>query len=248
MYLSYLFTSLSVSVLASAAIISKRSSVSTTNLPSGWAYQGCYSDSVSHRVLSGASYASGTSMTDEGCMTYCAGAGFPVAGVEYSQECYCDYELDASASKEAETDCNMPCSGNSSELCGGSNRLNVYQLSTSTKPSPEPIPTGWSALGCFTDNVSMRTLSQGQAVAGGYTNMSVANCISACQSAGYGLAGLEYSQECFCDNKLQNEGVCASDQTTCNMRCKGNSAGTCGGPNRLSMYGSSNAVAPCSEQ
>ena len=81
--------------------------------------------------------------------------------------------------------CDMACSGNSSEYCGGPNHLNLHQLSSVISSAPEPILTGWSSLGCFTDSVSARTLAAGQSVQGGYANMTIADCLEACQSAGY---------------------------------------------------------------
>ena len=172
--------------------------------------------------------------------------GFQYAGIEYGDECYCDNSIKNDASSVS-SGCSMPCSGNSSEYCGGPNRLNLYQLPSAIAPSAGVLPAGWSALGCFTDNVSARILTQGQPVLGGYLNMTIWNCLNACQGAGYSLAGVEYSQECYCGSQIKNDGPCALDQATCNMPCKGNSAETCGGPNRLNMYeyGGSSAVASC---
>ena len=45
-------------------------------------------------------------------------------------------------------DCNTPCTGNSRESCGASNRLNVFS-DGSAGPSNPPI-LGYSYLGCFT--------------------------------------------------------------------------------------------------
>ena len=43
--------------------------------------------------------------------------------------------------------------------------------------------------------------------------------------------------EIDCDNSLQNGGTIAPDgNLQCNMKCDGNSAETCGGPNRLDLY------------
>ena len=40
-----------------------------------------------------------------------------------------------------------------------------------------------------------------------------------------------------CDNKLENGGGPAPNGNTgCDMACSGNSAETCGGPNRLDLY------------
>ena len=65
--------------------------------------------------------------------------------------------------------------------------------------------------------------------------MTIENCINACRSHGYDFAGLEYSQECYCDDFIKNSGICIS-QTKCNMHCSGNSAELCGGSNALNVY------------
>lgn len=64
--------------------------------------------------------------------------------------------------------------------------------------------------------------------------MTIPACTAACQAAGYTLAGLEYSQECWCDNAVGGQGAPASDG--CNMACKGDGSTLCGGPNRLNVY------------
>lgn len=49
------------------------------------------------------------------------------AGVEYARECYCAASLPSSASLASSAgSCNMLCTGNSKEYCGGSSVLNVY--------------------------------------------------------------------------------------------------------------------------
>lgn len=190
----------------------------------------------------------------------------------------------------------MVCAGNSSEYCGGPNRLDVYgygfpkpdasstissstsslstlssaatteisttsstsaaisttsmAVSTSTLPtssstSSAPPTTsssttsiaGWSFLGCYTDSVTARSLSVGMAVPGGPAAMTVELCQAACQAAGYVLAGVEYAQECYCDNTFKNGGGPAPDgNALCDMACNGNPAETCGGPDRLDAY------------
>jgi hypothetical protein len=52
-------------------------------------------------------------------------------------------------------------------------------LSTSTRSS-SPTSSGWTFLGCYTDNVSM----------------TVEACQSTCLGLGYSLAGVEYADEC----------------------------------------------------
>jgi glucan 1,3-beta-glucosidase len=72
---------------------------------------------------------------------------------------------------------------------------------TSTSSSP-PTSSGWVFLGCYTDSVSARTLSQHPAVAGGASATTIEACQAVCHSLGYSLAGVEYTDECCKRNAL----------------------------------------------
>ena len=176
MHSEYLFAALSLFAVTTATSTAKRQLAS--NLPTGWTYQGCYSDAVSDRVLSGASYTNASSMTQESCITYCSSAGYSVAGVEYSDECYCDHELASSSTKEADADCNMACSGDSAEVCGAGNRLTVF--STEAAPIANPGPDGWAFLGCYSDSTGARTLRYRESVSSD-SGLSVAQCTATCR-------------------------------------------------------------------
>jgi glucan 1,3-beta-glucosidase len=67
---------------------------------------------------------------------------------------------------------------------------------TSTSSSSAPTSSGWTFLGCYTDSVSARTLSQRFDVAGGASAMTIEACKAVCHSNGYSLAGVEYADEC----------------------------------------------------
>lgn len=88
---------------------------------------GCYTETTGVRALSGASAFSETEMTVEACGTYCLNSGFTWFGVEYGAECYCGNGLSVESNPADDTDCNMACSGAATEICGGSNRLSVFQ-------------------------------------------------------------------------------------------------------------------------
>ncbi|OBT50969.1 hypothetical protein VE04_08835 [Pseudogymnoascus sp. 24MN13] len=217
-------------------------SVNTASLPANWSYKGCYVDSVAARVLSGSAYNSDT-QTEEACASYCDTKGFKYAGVEYGVECYCGNALTSALG--AETDCAMTCGGDANELCGGPNRMNVFEntaISAST-PVTTPVPAntnvavaGWTAGGCYTDTVAARSLPQGVPVAGN-APMTVELCLAACQAAGYKIAGVEYASQCYCGNAFANGGALAPDgNALCNMPCDGNAAETCGGPDRLNVF------------
>ncbi|KAG7050936.1 WSC domain-containing protein [Colletotrichum scovillei] len=218
---------------ANAASIARRDVRASSTLQTGWSYSGCYTDN-NHgiRQLSRDGYRDYSAMTEESCIAFCSSKGYPVAGVEYSSECYCDYQLASTSQKKPEADCNMPCSGDSLEACGGSDRLSVFTNGVAA-PVINPGPPGWSSLGCQNDP-GPRLLSYRTGVVAGDSKMSVLQCTNACQAAGYSLAGVEYSSECYCDNQLRNTGSSGFDG--CNMLCSGNSSEYCGGPNRINVY------------
>src|SRR5262249_23630652 len=97
----------------------------------GYMYQGCFTDpSAAQRVLSGYS-TSGTSMTQELCVSACKGKGMKYAGVEFGKECYCSNVLGLVANggkgvQTTEGDCSMLCAGDKGELCGGRSRIAVW--------------------------------------------------------------------------------------------------------------------------
>lgn len=141
------------------------------------------------------------------------------------------------------TDCNFPCVGNSSEFCGASGRLTVYQFNTtlsSTSPPSTPssatdLPSGWDYSGCWIDGAQGRVLTHQEP---DNQNLTVESCVAACIGLNYNVAGMEYSSECFCDNFIENGGALATSPADCNMPCTGNSSEICGAGNRLSVYAS----------
>lgn len=95
----------------------------------GYTSLGCYQDFYpSGRTLNGYSLIS-SSMTLELCEITCNQQGFPIAGVENGDECYCGNAITLCATQVSSSSCSMTCAGNNKEICGGSNVLNVYAVS-----------------------------------------------------------------------------------------------------------------------
>jgi hypothetical protein len=109
-----------------------------------------YTDSVAARTLTanGASAGGGSVLTVALCTQACQAGGYILAGVEYSGECYCGNSISngGGPAPDGLTGCNMVCNGNSSEYCGGPNRLDVYGYGKQSTIAPP-----WSSLGCYTD-------------------------------------------------------------------------------------------------
>ncbi|KAF2025478.1 galactose oxidase [Setomelanomma holmii] len=188
-------------------------------------------------------------MTDAKCRDACRASGYVLAGTEYSGECYCDNQFRGSGgpASDGEAQCNMPCSGNQTEICGGSNRLTVFRYYTGGESSIQPsstsaapptatgLPLGFDYKGCYVDGPGFRIMNFQQA---DDQTMTIASCASKCATAGYEIAGMEYSYQCFCDNVIRMNGSLAASESECSTKCAGAASQTCGGPDRLSIWSS----------
>jgi len=81
----------------------------------------------------------GDAMDIDLCAQLCSDHGFPLAGVEYGHQCFCDHEVHANKPRNS-TGCTMPCSANASETCGGNLAVNVYKYACAGPATPTPAP------------------------------------------------------------------------------------------------------------
>ncbi|KAM0665520.1 hypothetical protein ACQRIU_005781 [Beauveria bassiana] len=122
-----------------------------------YAYSGCYVDNANGqgRAFPWPESIEPAKFTPEACIAACKAQGFPIAASEYAHECWCGNVLSRTV-KADEKDCNAPCGGDASKICGGGNRLSVYiakdlesnepcasgnpptSSSTSTAPTTQP--------------------------------------------------------------------------------------------------------------
>jgi WSC domain len=218
------------------------STSSSTAVPTGWTYQGCYADAYNNlgRTLM-YQQPDNAALTRESCISTCAGLGYPVAGMEYYTQCFCDTGLRNSAPKEPETDCNTACGGNSAEECGGPNRLSIYSNGPLPIYQPPSIPKtvsggNWTYVGCLVDNTNQVRALPHQVV---ITNNTVENCLNTCGQYGYMVGGPEYGDECYCgtDGDYQANGAVLAPDTDCQvMACPGNASEYCANGNRIAYY------------
>ncbi|KAH8592518.1 WSC domain-containing protein [Bisporella sp. PMI_857] len=229
-------------VLASALLLSTANGqpVETTDVQQptevlGYAYSGCFTEPSNARALSASSYVDDL-MTLEKCAVACS--SFNVFGVEYGRECWCGNALNSGSLMAPENDCNFSCPGNSSQICGAGNRLNVYTKpssqptsTTSTAPAPTSTSTSqYEALGCYTEGTKGHALDS----AIYYDDaMTIDKCEAVCSA--YTYFGVEYGRECYCGNTL-GEGSGPTQASECSFTCPGNSAQFCGAGSRLSLY------------
>ncbi|KAF9495858.1 hypothetical protein BDN71DRAFT_1390602 [Pleurotus eryngii] len=230
-----------------------------------FAYAGCFVDSSNARILNGGSTTSST-LSVNSCISSCSARGFVYAGTEYGKECWCGSDLASGATRAAESDCKMTCSGQASDICGGSNRISLYRLSSGTSSSspsssvaasstlrtstssPSSTATSasstpgatWTYVGCVEEGTtgSRRALTGPSHTR---SDMTPALCQSLC--TGYDYSGTEHGYQLtflqgFCGNSLNNNGATGTtiSSTSCNTPCSGDSTQKCGGSWTLSLF------------
>ncbi|CAE6457661.1 unnamed protein product [Rhizoctonia solani] len=99
-------------------------------VPTGWEAQGCVTDAdAPNRVLS--DHHTDASMTTASCIQSCAANGYKLAGTQFSKECWCGNTLNtAGGAGQSSGGCDMPCAGDTSQVCGGNYHMNVFATTT----------------------------------------------------------------------------------------------------------------------
>lgn len=106
---------------------------------SDWGYAGCYNETTTlnatdnQRALPGSTETLGQNMTVPICQQFCATGKYNFAGLEYTNECYCGFSINALSTRVPDSDCNLPCTGNTTQFCGGALKLSVYNTTYSAK-------------------------------------------------------------------------------------------------------------------
>jgi glucan endo-1,3-alpha-glucosidase len=178
-------------------------------------FVGCFADEAT-RDLTGPSQSTAT-QTPQECKQWCGRQGFPYAGLQYGSYCFCG---DSIARYGTSTACTMPCSGDSSQTCGGGWANSVYQ-------------TGY--LGCFADQSTRDLSGPSQSSA----TETPGQCSAWCGSQGYEYAGVQYGSYCFCGHAFDHYGPSFALPILgegCSMPCSGDSGEICGGAWANSIY------------
>ncbi|KAK3505006.1 WSC domain-containing protein [Neurospora crassa] len=229
---------LRAAALAAVALVHVGVRATTIELPpcldpfQPFIYSGCYADTGNPHALSLRSQLDQQDMTIEKCVSVCKGNGFRYAGLEYYGVCYCGNTV--SGQQTDEEQCNYPCTGNSSQVCGGTDIISVYQDPTFL-PDDEVTVADYDHLGCWTDDSEYgRALAYPQDQLEGST-LTTEKCLQACRDGGYPFAGTEFGGECWCGVVIGN-GTFSAPDSECDIPCNGNSTQICGGRARLNLY------------
>lgn len=132
--------------------------VDVSTIASQYTSKGCYSEGVDYRAVHyRQDQLDFNGLTIEKCLTACGNKYYPLAAVEYYGECYCGVALQGGSSPADSSNCNLPCNGDSAQVCGGAGYLNLFEASVlettqpcGTLPPPPPATCGGTAYGYAT--------------------------------------------------------------------------------------------------
>lgn len=238
-------TLISTTSTSKATKISSTMSSSTTALPTTFTKLGCYSDSLSSRLLPIKQFNNAKSPntnTPLSCAFYCRSSGYQFSGTEYGSECWCGRTSPSRNVSLSSSSCSSNCSGDARQSCGGPLRISIVK-DKSWKPAVVARKTHtnkWTLMACYADTNLNRTIEHGLAPKyGGQANTTVPNCLDTCFYRGFKYCGLEYHRECYGGDtvpdkarKLSGDAVLAG----CNTPCVGNQTESCGGVGKVLVY------------
>lgn len=228
------------SVVGPVTTVSTTGNGGATGLPTGWTYAGCFKEGTTGRALPNQQPDSPTN-TNEKCVAACVAAGYTVAGMEFSSQCFCANALYNGAAAAPETECSQNCPGNTAEKCGAGDRLSVFSKGPVQVYQPPAVqktglPGSWTYRGCIADNTNDKRVFKWQILFPETNNAST--CLNKCAQFGYMAGGMEYGAECFCGDldDVENSGAATLPEAQCNVACAGNPGYLCGGGSKLSWY------------
>jgi hypothetical protein len=122
-----------------------------TPVPTGYYSEGCHTDNVAGRALTGAVFYD-DALTVEKCSNICK--GWAVFGVEYGRECYCGNAVQGGSTPAPEGECNFSCAGSLDETCGAGDRINLYRYGTRPVSSSTTTTTLSATVRIFSSFIS----------------------------------------------------------------------------------------------
>lgn len=110
-----------------------------------YGYYGCYAEPGTARALGATSSQNNfatesATLTVEACAALCFSKGYPWMGVENGNQCFCNGAgVVNGALNLTDADCSTTCVGDPKENCGGTAKLNIYQLKSGNgRFAPKP--------------------------------------------------------------------------------------------------------------
>ncbi len=181
-------------------------------------------------------------MDTESCQSYCTLNNYGLSGLQNGDTCYCGNGLQSYSTVQRETagtvsQCNTPCAGNATEICGAKSYLSVWNATEAIKIPPTMVKqVEYSPLkGCYNATLSSTTALLAAASTSLPTTNSAESCVGYCNTKGYAVAGMENGSKCSCAASLSTSAKLLQ-LSECNVRCSGNSREFCGAEGKALVY------------
>ncbi|ETS73330.1 hypothetical protein PFICI_14935 [Pestalotiopsis fici W106-1] len=118
---------------ASSLAIAGQENLVARGSPAGWSYYGC----VELPPFAEISLIDEGDMTRQLCASYCQNKNYEVAGLSEGSDCYCWHGSNNKFSTLDETKCNLACTGDAQDTCGGHKSLSI--LNNANQSSPKEL-------------------------------------------------------------------------------------------------------------
>lgn len=181
-------------------------------------------------------------MDTESCQAYCTLNNYGLSGLQNGDTCYCGSGLQSYSTVQRETagtasQCDTPCAGNATEICGAKSYLSVWNATEAIKIPPTMVKqVEYSPLkGCYNATLSSTTALLAAASTSLPTTNSAESCVGYCNTKGYDVAGMENGSKCSCAASLSTSAKLLQ-LSECNVRCSGNSREFCGAKGKVLVY------------
>ncbi|CAN0031064.1 unnamed protein product [Scytosiphon promiscuus] len=200
-------------------------------------YLGCFQDDRDARILPTMAPISLDSMDATYCMGLCE--GFDYYGTQFGRECWCGSGTPAETynlyGELTDAECDMECTGDATESCGGHLAASVYAFDVVDVVDPvDAVDSTEDYVGCFQDDRDVRILPTMMPIS---SEMNAALCKEMCD--GFDYYGTQFSRECWCGSGTAAETYNLYEELTdadCDMECTGDATESCGGHLAASVY------------
>lgn len=126
-------------------------------------------------------------MTIEACTGTCKGNGFAYAALGWIGSCYCGQTINRPAVDSGL--CNLKCSGNNAETCGGTSSVLVYKDTTFPDITTQTTDA-YTSLGCYADDGTKPVFFRQDNLPSG--NLTTKACLQSCLTGGFPYAATEF--------------------------------------------------------
>ncbi|CAD5124777.1 DgyrCDS13040 [Dimorphilus gyrociliatus] len=183
-------------------------------------FEGCFKEDTNKLDFEDHIWTSTNRVTIQHCIKDCRDHGYSYAALRGGNMCSCTNNKHRFHGTS--TECNIKCSQNEEQICGGTSSNSVYAVDVNR-----------NFIGCFSDIGNDRDLSNKRWDVD--AGKSAFDCVQKCKYDGFLFAGVQNGGACYCGNSYGRHGA-ASGEDKCSSKCKGWHLENCGARLQNAIY------------